>query len=323
MPKPEEPVVEEQIMTVAQEMPDDHILEPTVDPAKEVVVVEPGKEQVKETPKPEIKSEEPTIPPKTQVYEEIAKAWGWIGKKNFHGKEEDFIDAETFVKNERNISQTSQLKNKRLVNDVEHIKSTMVTVLDHQDKLIETRIKADRVKLQKEKVTAIQDSDVETVQEIDKQINVLNTEEIELKDAPAPTTADPVFDDWQEENKWYGKDAKLTKIADGLADKIAREDGLYGSPLFEAVSIKMKKGYLVETETPSKEETTIPETISTEEIVAPVIDGRPVVRSNTLPTFESLSREQKDAIDSFREIQGDKFDEKKYIKELVEIGVVQ
>ena len=73
-----------------------------------------------------------------------------------------------------------------------------------------------------------------------------NAEEQAKTIAQPPVTIDPVLGDWMERNEWFGKDGKLTGIANGLGEAIRRENpGLVGKPFLEELDKQLEE-YLPE-----------------------------------------------------------------------------
>jgi len=101
-------------------------------------------------------------------------------------------------------------------------------------------------KLQKERVEAISEADVERVQELDGEIESLRS---------APPPGDNALREWAEQNSWYTNDSDAREVAEGIAINLANS-GFRGSQrdLLDEVARRVKKVMPHKFENPRRQE---------------------------------------------------------------------
>ena len=187
-----------------------------------------------------------TIEP--SVSEVEASSFGWVPKEQFHGNPDDWKDADTFLRRGKEI-------NGFLRNDLEKIKRAHAaevaelrqTMTEFQKYHDETEARA-YIRafndLKQAKIEAIEQGDGARVIDLEDQISSL--QELQ-KEKPAPKPKDDIkfspqdFNEWKQNNTWYGKDLELSELTDDFAELVAKKNPeLKGNEFLNAVTKKVK-----------------------------------------------------------------------------------
>ena len=191
-------------------------------PEEELAPQEEQEEVAEETPEEESEEQEASVA-------DLATEMGWKPQDDFQGHEDDYVDASTYIRRSKDIqdSMRQHLKeNKRTMTSMqrgfEDLKSHNEMVYKADLKKKEKEIEV----LQKQRVEAIEEGDV-------NQVDKLEVEMSELMDVTAPRRSeapqpDPeqftAFSKWQEDNPWYGVkgvtegNSELTNYANYLSE---------------------------------------------------------------------------------------------------------
>lgn len=177
-------------------------------------------------------------------YESEARAQGWRGQEDWKGDPEDFVDAKEFVKRGEAIMPILRKNNEKLLKELNEAKTAAEEArtvakefqkfqkenYERKAKELEEQVK----QLRQEKRTAINEGDGDRVVDIDDAIDAIREEQAETrkqmaeaeKEKPAPQqqTVDPEIQSWIERNDWFGKDRRLTRIANALGEAIREEN---------------------------------------------------------------------------------------------------
>lgn len=175
-------------------------------------------------------------PAPAENFEREAKIQGWVPAENFRGREEDWIDAETFVKRGRELNPILRANNKRLVSQVEQLTAAQAdmarTVAEfrqyHED--TEARAYARAVQdLKNQRKQALRDNDSEAVIEAEEAIEALDTEMYQKtqarRAAPQQQGAVSAADvkAFTDRHDWFSTDKVKTSIVMGLGEVLHRE----------------------------------------------------------------------------------------------------
>lgn len=199
------------------------------------------------------------------VVETEARTQGWVPKTEFRGKEEDWIDAETFVKRGREINPILKQNNDRLRRELdlqkketESLRAGVEEFKKFQKEQTELRVKKyeEEIKsLREEKKQAISSGDGERAVQIDDQIDALKEEKAsvkqEAKETP-PAKADeplaPEVVEWIDKNGWYKRDVHMMAITNEEAEKIKMyHPHLTGKEFFDKLDEALEKKFSLET----------------------------------------------------------------------------
>ena len=136
----------------------------------------------------------------TLKFEEAARAKGWRSEEEYEGEETGFIGAEEFLKREplfdKIKSQSKELK--RLNKTVEAMTTQFSTQVKAQ---VQLRLK----ELQQQKKDAIRIGDIETVEQIDAEIDQQKVAAATV----SKTELAPELSEWLDENTWFTSDKEL------------------------------------------------------------------------------------------------------------------
>jgi hypothetical protein len=181
--------------------------------------------------------------PQEAEHESEARAQGWVAKEEFRGSENDWVDAETFVRRGREIMPILRKNNEKLLKELNEAKKAAEETRQVAREFrefqkgqfeIKTReLESQLDQLKQAKREAINNGEGDRAVAIDDAMDSLKEErevaKQELKraeeaaKAPAPVTADPAINDWIERNDWFGKDKRMTAIANSLGAEIRNE----------------------------------------------------------------------------------------------------
>jgi hypothetical protein len=181
----------------------------------------------------------PTVAP--EVIKE-AESQGWVPKERFRGNETDWVDAETFVKRGREILPILRKNNEHLLKDLnatkeqlkefrqaaEEFKQFQKDAYERKIKDYESQVND----LKQARAQAISDGDGTKVNQLDDQLDQAKEglkeakqEAKEIQKAPVETPTapamEPSFQAWLDKNnEWFGKDRRMTSIANGIGESI-------------------------------------------------------------------------------------------------------
>ena len=182
--------------------------------------------------------------PEGPQYESEARAQGWVAQDEFRGSESDWVDAETFVRRGKEIMPILRKNNEKLLKELgeakkiaEEAREAAKEFREYQKEQFERKTKdleSQLEQLKQAKREAITQGDGDRAIAIDDAMDDLKEQRIEakqdLKDAEdkakevPQVTADPSLNEWMERNDWFGKDTRLTGVANGLGVELRREN---------------------------------------------------------------------------------------------------
>lgn len=236
-----------------------------------------------------------------------ARQFGWVPKEDFKGNEDDWKDAETFVKRGKEI-------NGFLRNDLEKIKGLVKTEREaHAAEIKEIQSTIEEFKkyhnetetraykralddLKNQKAVAIEQGDGSLVVDIDEQIQNIKeaqrsneTSKTLKKEVPVNNGVHPLFNTWVKENLWYKADAELKALADIIADEVGSANPeLQGMPFYEEVTKLVKEAQPEKFQNPARKNSS----------VSSSSDGRSP-STNKKKGYNDLPTEAKAACDKF------------------------
>lgn len=167
--------------------------------------------------------------PENEVVVSIAHEQGWRPKEQFRGNPDDWVDAATFIRRGGEIQHQRKRQVDELTRTVSELKEFNERVYKSEVSRLREELNAQRV----ERKSAIRESDVELVEELDNKIRDTETEIQKSERALAQKndsskTAPEFYTAWKAKNTWYGAadtDPEIQEVADAIAIK-AKEDGL-------------------------------------------------------------------------------------------------
>jgi len=175
-----------------------------------------------------------------------ASSQGWVPKERFRGNESDWVDAETFVKRGREILPILQKNNENLIKDLNHTKEQLKEFREAAEDFKKFQREAYERKASEyeRQIQAIKDSRAQAISDGDGQkVNALDDELDQAKDdlreakqavkdaakpvaeptPPVQNTLDPSLQTWLDRNEWFGKDKRLTGMANGIGESLRLE----------------------------------------------------------------------------------------------------
>lgn len=166
---------------------------------------------------------------------------GWRPKDEFHGDDEEFIDAKEFVRRkplfDRIEYQSKELKN---------VKKALEEFKEHYSKVRETEYQRALDQLKAARKEALTSGDGDRFEAIDDQIKHVEEAAAEVKAVanaqPASAGDPPEFAAWKSQNRWYQKDADMTEFADSLGTGLARK-GLPPEEVLRKVEASVRKQF--------------------------------------------------------------------------------
>jgi len=185
-----------------------------------------------------------------------AESQGWVPKERFRGNEQDWVDADTFVKRGREILPILRKNNENLMKDLNQTKEQLKEFRQaaeefktFQREAYERKVndyEAQIKQIKESRAQAITDGDGQKVNALDDALDEAKDSLKEAKEAaqnvisntaPAPTTeipTDPNLQTWLDENKWFGTDRRMTSVANGIGESLRLEfPGLQGQAFLD------------------------------------------------------------------------------------------
>jgi hypothetical protein len=231
--------------------------------------------------------------------EAIAEQLGW--RKDHTG--EDAVDAKTYILRSREIQDTMRDHNKDLKNQLGTIQGSVEALKQHNERVYKAELKRmeqEIADLRKEKREAVELADVDKVDEIDQKIEDIQKDIREDEGKAEEASANPVYDEWIQENDWYLKDPEMAKYADTVAQQYV------GAPLERIYPLVRQRVAEIWPEKFAKPADEVkPEPKKVEEPKKPDAPASPVEaasnKGGTVPTFTEadLTQEQRSIMNQF------------------------
>ena len=195
-----------------------------------------------------------------------AEGQGWVTKDKYRGDEKDWVEADIFVKRGREILPILRKNNENLIRELnstkEQLKEFRQTAEEfktfqkegYERKINEYKEQIDRLK--ESRAQAISDGDGQKVNALDDAIDSAKEAISEAKSATkdaakttieAPSSIDPILQNWLDDNNWFGQDRRLTKQANALGESLKEE-----FPNLQGVAFLTKLDEVLREEFPDK-----------------------------------------------------------------------
>lgn len=173
-----------------------------------------------------------------------ARLFGWVPKEEFRGSEDDWVDAEVFVKRGKEINPILRKNNELLIKkldekakEIDSIKASVEEFKKFQKESFERKTAEYEVQiaqLKSQKREAIAEGNGDLVVDIDDQIDSLKEAQREAKEAakakpepeqPAQVSIpdDPELQGWLNKNTWFGNDIEMTELANTLGSSVRKQ----------------------------------------------------------------------------------------------------
>jgi hypothetical protein len=176
--------------------------------------------------------------------EKEARIFGWVPKEEFRGSDDDWVDAEVFVKRGKEINPILRKNNELLMKkldekakEIDSIKASVEEFKKFQKDSFERKTAEYEIQiaeLKSKKREAIAEGNGDAVVDIDDQIDSLKEAQREAKaeakakaEVPPPAQAsipdDPELQSWLGRNQWFGSDTEMTDMANGLGSSVRKQ----------------------------------------------------------------------------------------------------
>lgn len=159
----------------------------------------------------------------TDRIEALAREMGWTPKEDFKGDDADFVDAETYIRRGRDIQESMRKSLKEQKQQLAAMSNSLAELKSHNEKVYKAeiaRLKKELTSLKTQKKEAIEEGDVDRVNDIDEQIDVIKESISSEKEEPATANQppeNPEFNEWLKNNQWYLEDDEMARYADSIA----------------------------------------------------------------------------------------------------------
>lgn len=198
---------------------------------------------------PEKKAEEVFVDHSTEDEVKFATLQGWTDKDSYKGDPERWKTAKQFVEDGNKHATILKERNKKLVDQVSELQTTMTQLVNDQNSQKEKAVKKAITELKVQKAEAINESDGEKVNQIDEEIDRLKEEATPVKQ---PNIA---WDNWIKDNSWYDNDSELQAEANMYA-KAYFDAAAFPTieEVYKAVEKRIKREFPEKFENPNKKE---------------------------------------------------------------------
>ena len=210
----------------------------------------------------ELQQEAPQEAPEASQFESEARAQGWVAAEEFRGSESDWVDAETFVRRGKEIMPILRKNNEKLLKELgearkiaEEARESAKEFREYQKQQFEKKTKdleGQLEQLKQAKRDAITQGDGDRAIAIDDAMDDLKEQRLEAKEdlkaaeekaKEVPQfTQDPILNNWMEKNDWFGKDSRMTNIANGVGVTLRQEDpNLAGQAFLDKLDAELQE----------------------------------------------------------------------------------
>ena len=212
-------------------------------------------------------SNEPVVKSDVEVKtERDARQFGWVPREEFRGTDEEWVDADAFVRRGKEINPILRKNNETLLKKLEQANAEIAEVkkvakefekfqkeqAEHKISDMETQIAA----LKQSKKDAIRAGDGDEVVAIDDAIDNLKAEKAaaqaevkqpsvtEEEQKPSAQVLDPLVVTWMDKNEWFGANKRMTAVADVIGRELNTErPDLRGQDFFNELDKRLQEEY--------------------------------------------------------------------------------
>jgi hypothetical protein len=188
----------------------------------------------------EVKTEEvkePEAPVAPTAIEQRALDMGWRPRTEYHGDEEDFIDAKEFVNRKPLFDKIESLKGA-----VQNNAQTVKALIEHNAKIEKAAYERAIKELRAEQKKAIDDGDMSKYHELQEEIDETKASPPTVPEVPTQAAVPPEVQNWIARNSWYAKDHRMKAAADAIGLE-GNEQGLRGQPLLDFIEKEVRKEF--------------------------------------------------------------------------------
>jgi hypothetical protein len=190
--------------------------------------------------------QEQQAPEVNEAVAKEARMFGWVPREEFRGSDDEWVDADVFVKRGKEINPILRKNNETLMKkldekskEIDSIKASVEEFKKFQKESFERKAVEYQVQiaeLKAKKKEAIAEGNGDLVVDIDDQIDEIKEAQREAKDAAkekevaeaaakqnASVPDDPSLQEWLGKNTWFGQDSEMTDVANGLGASVRRQ----------------------------------------------------------------------------------------------------
>lgn len=191
----------------------------------------------------EVSGQEQQQPEVNQEVQKEARMFGWVPREEFRGSDEEWVDADVFVKRGKEINPILRKNNEILMKkldekakEIDSIKASVEEFKKFQKESFERKqveLEVQIAELKAKKREAIAEGNGDLVVDIDDQIDEIKEAQREAKqeaakkpEEPAKSAdipEDPSLQAWLGRNQWFGQDTEMTDVANGLGASVRRQ----------------------------------------------------------------------------------------------------
>lgn len=175
-------------------------------------------EEVEETPEGE--EEEQQSEGEELSFEEEARAEGWVPLEEWNGSEDDWVDAETFVKRGREILPIVNSKLSKTQKELAELRDKFSRMDQANKEAIRRQQKQHMQELEDVRKEAFENQDYDKFREVEEEMSKIREEESAQEKEDDDPKSHPAVQDFLSRNTWYGQDEDLTAYADAISSKL-------------------------------------------------------------------------------------------------------
>lgn len=192
------------------------------------------------------------ITPERPAIELKAMSMGWRPKEEFHGDEEDFIDAKEFVRRqplfEKIEAQNRQIKN---------VTKALQSFKEHYTNVEQAAVQRAIAQLKAQRKEALSDGDGDRFELLDDEIKKAETKVLEIEQVKNQPVVDegivnPEWTAFQTRNPWYNNTGYMRKFADDYGTQLASQ-GLAPTEVLKQVEEAVRKEFPHKFTNPNKD----------------------------------------------------------------------
>jgi hypothetical protein len=188
--------------------------------------------------------EQQAAPEVNEAIAKEARMFGWVPREEFRGSDDEWVDADVFVKRGKEINPILRKNNETLMKkleekskEIDSIKADVQEFKKFQKESFERKqveLEVQIAELKTRKREAIAEGNGDLVVDIDDQIDEIKEAQREAKEEakkkpeaePVKTAEipeDPSLQAWLGKNTWFGQDTEMTDVANGLGASVRRQ----------------------------------------------------------------------------------------------------
>lgn len=194
----------------------------------------------------------------TQIdYEAEAREMGW--NPDYKGPNQK--TAKQFYEDGQNILPIVQANYKKyrekadgLESELREYKANSERSIQALQKHFERETERKIAEIREEKIKAVKNADTETFERLEKEEKeLLKPSEPEPAEKKTDFRSDPVVQQWEKDNSWYGQDEELTEYADFYSTRLRKKTDKTGRDFLDLVGEQVRKQFPGKFKNPRKE----------------------------------------------------------------------